>query len=223
MIMNFEQARFNMIEQQIRTWQVLEQDVIERLFAVKREQFVPAQYRNLAFAETQIPLGHGACMLSPGVEARIVNALQLKSSDHVLEIGAGSGYMAALLAVKAQHVDSVEIVPELAELARNNLSKAKISNVKVITGNGLALGTIAATMDDSYDVIVLSGALPLLPQYLSEHLKVGGRMIAIIGDETNMEVLLTLRNSEASCTASTLFETVAPSLLNAPHTTTFTL
>lgn len=221
--MNFEQARFNMIEQQIRTWQVLEQDVIERLFAVKREQFVPAQYRNLAFAETQIPLGHGACMLSPGVEARIVNALQLKSSDRVLEIGAGSGYMAALLAAKAQHVDSVEIVPELAELARSNLSKAKIGNVKVITGNGLALGTIAATMDDSYDVIVLSGALSLVPQYLTAHLKVGGRMIAIIGDETNMEVLLTLRNSEATCTTITLFETVAPSLLNAPHTTAFAL
>jgi protein-L-isoaspartate(D-aspartate) O-methyltransferase len=218
--MNFDQARFNMIEQQIKTWEVLEPEVVERLFAVKRELFVPLHYRNLAFAETQIPLGFGACMLSPAVEARIVNALHLKNSDRVLEIGTGSGYMAALLAAKAQHVDSVEIVPELAALASKNLSKAGIENVKVVIGNGLD----SATMDeDTYDVIVLSGALSLLPQYLTAHLKIGGRLVAIIGDEANMEVLLTLRESEDSCTATTLFETVAPPLLSGPHNSTFAL
>jgi protein-L-isoaspartate(D-aspartate) O-methyltransferase len=222
--MNFDQARFNMIEQQIKTWQVLEPEVVERLFAVKRELFVPLQYRNLAFAETQIPLGFGACMLSPGVEARIVNALQLKSSDCVLEIGTGSGYMAALLAAKAKYVDSIEIAPELAATARSNLSQAGIENVKVVTGNGLALATIAATMEeDTYDVIVLSGALPLLPQYLTAHLKTGGRMIAMIGDEANMEVLLTVRENENTCTATTLFETVAPLLLNGPLNSSFVL
>ncbi len=222
--MNFDQARFNMIEQQIRTWQVLPPDMLERLFAVKRELFVPLQYRNLAFAETQIPLGHGACMLSPAVEARIVNALHLKNSDRVLEIGAGSGYMAALLASKAQHVDSIEIVPELAALACKNLSKAGVENVKVVTGNGLAPGTIAATMEEeTYDVIVLSGALPLLPQYLTAHLKVGGRMIAIIGDEVNMKVLLNVRESNGLCAATTLFETVAPQLLSGPRNSTFVL
>lgn len=222
--MNLEQARFNMIEQQIRPWQVLEPGIDAQLRAVKRELFVPVQYRNLAFAETQIPLGHGACMLAPGVEARIINALHLKSSDQVLEVGAGSGYMAALLAAKAQHVDSIEIVAELATFARGNLAKAGVNNVKVVVGNGLALATLAATMeDDIYDVIVLSGSLPLLPQYLTAHLKIGGRMIVIVGDEVNMEVQLVVRVNAASSTAVSLFETVAPALLNGPRSTGFTL
>src|SRR5262245_42443982 len=129
--MNFEQARFNMIEQQIRPWRVIDADFTERLFAVKRELFAPAQYRNLAFADTQIPLGHGACMLSPGVEVRMIDVLHLKAADRVLEIGTGSGYMAALMATKVRHVDSIEIVPELAALATQNLAKAKIANVAV--------------------------------------------------------------------------------------------
>ena len=218
--MNLEQARFNMIEQQIRPWQVLEPGVEAHLFAVKRELFVPAPYRNLSFADTQIPLGHDAFMLAPGVEARIFNALHLKASDHALEVGTGSGYMAALLAAKAQKVDSIEIVPALADTARSNLKSAGIKNVRVITGNGLDSSTME---DETYDVIVLSGSLPLLPQFLTAHLKIGGRMIAITGDEINMEVQLLERDSESSCSTATLFETVAPPLLNGPRTTAFSL
>lgn len=219
MNMDFDKARFNMIEQQIQPWQVLEPGVEAQLFAVKREQFVPARYRNLAFAETQIPLGYGACMLLPGVEARIISVLHLKTRDSVLEIGTGTGYMAALLAAKAQHVDSVEIVPELADAARANLANARFTNVTVRVGNGLD----PATIQGSYDVIVLSGSLPLLPQFLTRHLRPGGRMIAIIGDEVNMEVQLIVRGSESSCATVALFETVAPGLRNGPHANSFSL
>lgn len=217
--MNFDQARFNMIEQQIQTWQVLAPDMIERLFAVKRELFVPVAYRNLAFAETEIPLGQGAHMLLPGVEARMVNALQLKATDRVLEIGTGSGYMAALLAARALHVDSIEIVPELAVTARANLKAAGVSNVDVRIGDGLAPDAI----DGTYDAIVLSGSLPLLPHHLTANLKVGGRMIAIIGNEVAMEVQLMNRASETSCTATPLFETVAPALKDAQRHSSFAL
>ena len=210
MTMNLDKARFNMIEQQIRTWEVMAPDMIDRLFVVKREKFVPVRYRNLAFAETEIPLGHGAHMLSPGVEARMVNALNLKPTDRVLEIGTGSGYMAALLAVRAQHVDTVEIVTELATSASANLGKAGIANVRVIVGDGLD----PVVIHGSYDVIVLSGALPLVPHHLTVNLKIGGRMIAIVGDEANMEVQLMVRDSASSCQATSLFETVAPALKN---------
>jgi protein-L-isoaspartate(D-aspartate) O-methyltransferase len=217
--MNFEQARTNMIKQQINAWQVLEPEVKDSLYAVKREQFVPARYRNLAFAETQIPLGHDAFMLLPGVEGRMVDALRLKASDRVLEIGTGSGYMAALLAAKAQHVDSIEIVPELAAAARANLANAQVANVTVKVGNGLD----PATIQDTYDAIVLSGSLPLLPQHLTTRLEAGGRMIAIIGTEVNMEVQLIVRGCESSCTTTSLFETVAPPLRSGPREAIFTL
>ncbi len=217
--MNFDKARFNMIEQQIRTWQVLAPDMIDTLFAVKRELFAPARYRNLAFAETEVPLGHGAHMLSPGVEARMINALKLKRTDRVLEIGTGSGYMAALMAAKVHHVDTIEIVPELAATARANLKTAGVSKVDVKLADGLA----ADAIEGSYDVIVLSGALPLVPNHLTAHLKVGGRMVGIIGDEAKMEVQLILRTSESACTATPLFETVAPMLKNAAATSTFQL
>lgn len=217
--MNFEQARTNMIKQQINAWQVLEPEVKDHLYAVKREQFVPARYRNLAFAETQIPLGHGAYMLLPGVEARMVNALRLKASDRVLEIGTGSGYMAALLAAKARHVDSIEIVTELAAAARANLANAQVANVTVKLGNGLD----PATIQDSYDAIVLSGSLPQLPQHLTARLAAGGRMIAIIGTGVNMEVQLIVRGSESSRTTTSLFETVAPPLQYGPQLGAFVL
>ena len=217
--MNFDQARFNMIEQQILPWQVLTPETMDWLFAVKRELFVPRAYRNLAFAETEIPLGDDASMLLPGVEARMVNALQLKATDRVLEIGAGSGYVAALLAARAQHVDTIEIVTELASKASANLGKAGVSNVRVIVGDGLD----PAVIHGVYDVIVLSGSLPLVPHHLTANLKIGGRMIAIIGDEVAMEVQLILRQGGSSCTATPLFETVAPALKNSQPPAAFAL
>ena len=217
--MNFDQARYTMIKQQICGWQVVEPDVADSLFAVKREQFTPARYRNMAFTETQIPLGHGACMLMPGVEARMVNALHLKASDRVLEIGTGSGHMAALLAAMAQQVDSIEIVPELVATARANLASAQVANVTVKAGDGLD----PAAIKDDYDVIVLSGSVPLLPQHVSAHLKVGGRMVAIVGEGVNMEVQLIVRASESSYTTTNLFETVAPPLQYGPQRSTFAL
>lgn len=217
--MNFEQARTNMINHQICAWNVPDANLKDALFAVKREQFVPARYRNLAFAETQIPLGHDAVMLPPGVEARIANALHLKASDRVLEIGTGSGYMAALLAAQARHVDSIEIVPELAAIARDNLRAAQVANVTVATGNGLD----PAMIRDTFDAIVISGSLSQLPQHLSAHLAAGGRLIVIIGTGVNMEVQLIVRGSGASCSTKSLFETVVPPLRSSMQRSAFIL
>jgi protein-L-isoaspartate(D-aspartate) O-methyltransferase len=217
--MNIEQARFNMVEQQIRSWEVLDPQVIDQLFAVKRELFVPARYCNLAFADTEIPLGHGAAMLAPRIEARAVNALKLKPTDKVLEIGTGSGYFAALLAAHAQQVHSVEIVPELVSFAKENLSKAGVANVKVENRDGLHLGTDIG----QYDIVVLSGAVSLVPPELTSHLKIGGRLLAFVGDALNMEAQLIVRSNETTFTVTSLFETVVPMLVNGPHPSRFSI
>jgi protein-L-isoaspartate(D-aspartate) O-methyltransferase len=215
--MNIEQARFNMIEQQIRSWEVLDPEVIERLSVVKRERFVPARYSNLAFAETQIPLGHGAHMLAPVIEARMAQGLNLKQSDRVLEIGTGSGYFAALLAARAAQVHSIEIVPVLAEFARQNLAAADVTNVTVETGDGLK----PAAQTGDYDVIVLSGAVTLVPPHLAARLKPGGRLLAIVGTAPSMEVQLIERSGESVFTVTQLFETVVPMLINGQQASAF--
>jgi protein-L-isoaspartate(D-aspartate) O-methyltransferase len=217
--MNIEQARFNMVEQQIRTWEVLDPQVIDQLFAVKREQFVPARYRNLAFADTEIPLGHGAAMLAPRIEARAANALKLKPTDKVLEIGTGSGYFAALLAAHAQQVHSLEIVPELVSFANDNLDKARIANVTVENCDGLSAGAEIG----QYDVVVLSGAVSLVPPELTSHLKIGGRLFVFVGDALNMEAQLIERSNDATLTVVSLFETVVPMLVNGPHPSRFSI
>jgi len=209
--MNIEQARFNMIEQQIRPWNVLDQDVLDMLHVVKREQFVPKAYENLAFADVEIPLPGGEAMFNPKVEARMVQEIAVKKHENVLEIGTGSGYMAALLAHTAGHVTSVEIQPESVALARQNLTAAGIGNVNVEEGNG-AQGWAAGTQ---YDAIVVSGALPVLPESLVKQLKVGGRMIAIIGEAPAMSCQLVTRTSETAHDAVKLFETVAKPLTGA--------
>jgi protein-L-isoaspartate(D-aspartate) O-methyltransferase len=211
--MNFEQARFNMVEQQIRPCEVLDQDVLDILMTVRREQFVPAGYRQLAFADVGIPLGHGAAMLPPTIEARILQALQLRKSDKVLEIGTGSGHMAALLAARADHVYSVERVPELAVTARDNLLRAGFDNVTVEEGDG-AQGWLPRA---PYDVIVLSGSVEVLPQSLLQQLKPGGRLLAVVGDGPLMEVRFVSRTGQDCFTAATLFETSIAPLVNAPR------
>ena len=189
--MNFEQARFNMVEQQLRPGKVLDPDVLEVLFVVKREEFVPPAHRRLAFADTQIPLGgdEGACMFAPRVEAHALQTLAMKKHENVLEVGTGSGYMAALLGVHADHVWSIEIDPRLADTARDNLRRAGVTNVSVEVGNGLA-GLAAHA---PYDAIMVSGAVVAVPQVLLDQLKPEGRLFAIEGVAPAMEAVLYTR------------------------------
>ncbi|HEX8788229.1 MAG TPA: protein-L-isoaspartate O-methyltransferase [Telluria sp.] len=210
--MNIEQARFNMIEQQIRPWNVLDQDILDLLFVVKREQFVPAAYQNLAFADVEIPLPGGQSMLAPKIEARFLQELGLKKAETVLEVGAGSGYMAALLAHKAAKVTTVEINPEIKDLAEKNLAKAGIQNVSVELGNG-ALGWEKGA---PYDVIVVSGAFEVLPDELLKQVKVGGRIAVIVGQPPVMEACIITRTGENSYNTVKVFETDAKYLEGAP-------
>jgi len=205
--MNIEQARFNMIEQQIRPWDVLDQEVLSLLAVVKREKFVPAGFTTLAFADFEIPLPGGQHMLSPKLEARILQELNVRKHESVLEIGAGSGYMAALLAHRARHVLSIDIRPELAELARANLAANGVSNAEVATGDAVK-GWPAA---GPYDVICVSGGLPTLPRELLDQLKIGGRLSAFVGGLPVMKAQIVTRVGETEFRVAELFETyVAP-------------
>lgn len=215
--MNIEQARFNMIEQQIRPWNVLDQDVLDALHVVKREQYVPAACASLAFADTEIPLGNGATMLNPKIEARILQDLQIKKHENVLEIGAGSGYMAALLANKARHVTAVEINTALKEMAQQNLAKANVTNVTVELGNGSEGWTTGAP----FDVIVISGALEVLPEVFKKQLKVGGRIAAIVGVAPVMQCVIITRVAEAAWDTVQVFETNIKALAAAPQPSHF--
>jgi protein-L-isoaspartate(D-aspartate) O-methyltransferase len=215
--MNIEQARFNMIEQQIRPWDVLNLGVLELLAVVKREDFVPPQHRALAFVDTEVPLPNGQCMLAPKVEARLLQELAVHKHERVLEIGAGSGYMAALLAHKAQQVTTLEIDPELAAFASANLRRAGAANVNVVTADGS--GGLAG--DGPFDVILLSGSVAEVPQALLSQLKVGGRLAAIVGSEPVMRALLITRTGDQGLERRVLFDTVAQRLRGFPEPTRF--
>ncbi|MCS0631540.1 protein-L-isoaspartate O-methyltransferase [Telluria mixta] len=210
--MNIEQARFNMIEQQIRPWNVLDQDVLDLLHVVKREQFVPAAYQNLAFADVEIPLPGGEAMLAPKFEARILQETGVKKHETVLEIGTGSGYMAALLAHRAAKVTTVEINPETAEQAKKNLANAGVHNVTVEVGNGAQGWEKGAP----YDVIVISGALEVLPEAILKQVKVGGRVAAIVGQAPVMEASIITRTGEDAYSTVKVFETNVRYLSGAP-------
>jgi protein-L-isoaspartate(D-aspartate) O-methyltransferase len=215
--MNIEQARFNMIEQQIRPWDVLDQDVLNLLSIVKRENFVPAAYRNIAFADLDVPLPGGERMLAPKIEARVLQELAVHKGETVLEIGTGSGYMAALLAHRGRSVTSIEISPELADLARQNLAANGVTNAEVITGDG-ALGW---TEGAPYDVICVSGGLPIMPQELLEQLKIGGRIAAFVGVAPVMKAQIVTRVDEKQFRVSDVFETLIAPLRNAVHPSLF--
>ena len=216
--MNLEQARYNMVEQQLRPWDVLDQGVLDLLYVVKREDFVPQPYRQLTFSDSEIPLGHGACMLPPKIEARALQALKLRKSDRVLEIGTGSGYMAALLAAHAAQVWTVDIVPELAEAAAQRFKQLDISNIGTAAGDASNGWPAQAP----YDAIMVSGALPALPQVLLDQLKVGGRLLCFIGDAPLMETRLITRQSLYDFHTEVLFETQVPTLFCAPPPSRFT-
>lgn len=213
--MNIEKARFLMIEQQIRPWDVLDQDVLELLLVVRREAFVPLAYRALAFADSEIPLPHGEQMMTPKLEARILQELAIKKHENVLEIGAGSGYLAALLAYKARHVTTLEIQPELKALAQQNLADYGVSNVEVIEADGAQGYAGANQVNAPYDVIVVSGSLPVVPDTLLAQIKVGGRMFVIVGNAPAMTAQIITRVSDISYNTVNLFETMVQPLRNA--------
>lgn len=208
-----ESARFNMIEQQIRPWEVLDHGVLKLLSVVRREDYVPAAYRDLAFADIEIPLSsNGQAMLPPRLEARMLQELALRNTDTVLEVGTGSGFMAALLAARAEFVYSVEIDPALADQARANLAAAGVANVQVETGDGSAGWPAKAP----YDVIVLSGSTPVLADTLRAQLNIGGRLIAVVGEAPAMQMQLVTRVDETTYKTVGVLETVVAPLVNAP-------
>ena len=223
--MNFEQARFNLIEQQIRPWDVLDTTVLQLLSVVKREDFVPAAHRGLAFADLEIPLSApsdlamslGQCMLAPRLEARLLQDAAVQPHESVLEIGTGSGYMAALLAHKARHVVTLEIDSALAQTARENLRKAGVQNVEVRHADGAALGANTG----KFDVIMLSGSVTMVPDALLALLNVGGRLCGILGDEPVMRATIVTRSSTTALRSVQSWDTVAPRLQNFPEPSRF--
>ena len=208
--MNFEQARYNMIEQQLRPWKVLDPDVLDVLHVVKREEFVPAAHRRLAFADTEIVLGNGTLMFPPKLEAHALQSLAMKKHENVLEVGTGSGYMAALLGAHADHVWSMELDAQQAETARANLQRAGVSNVVVEVGNGLA----GLADHAPFDAVMVSGAVSRVPQVLLDQLKPGGRLFAFEGDEPAIEAALYTRVGDG-VRRIVVFETVVPALREA--------
>jgi len=215
--MNIDQARFNMIEQQIRTWDVLDPEVLRLLSEVKRERFVPEGHRELAFADLEIPLGEGQSMWQPKLEARVVQDLEIRPGDSVYEVGTGSGYLCALLARTAKQVTSVEIRPAFTESARKALEAEGIRNATLLEGDG----SLAPVGEASYDVIVLTGSTPVLPQAFLDRLNPGGRLFAIVGDSPVMKALLVRQGARGEFERVELFETVVKLLDNAQQPARF--
>jgi len=215
--MNVEQARSNMIEQQIRPWEVLDQDVLDLLYVVPREAFVPAAMRNLAFIDMELPIGEGERMWAPKIEARALQALALHKSDRVLEVGTGSGYLTALLAHRAAQVCSVEIKPALAAFGRANIERHGVQNVTLETGDA-ARGWVAGA---PYDVIVLTGSVPVVPKALLGQIAPGGRLFAVVGEGPIMTAQLITCLAPESYRGTGLFETVLDPLVNCEQPSRF--
>ncbi|MDP3609747.1 MAG: protein-L-isoaspartate O-methyltransferase [Methylophilus sp.] len=212
-----ETARFNMIEQQIRTWDVLDPTVLQLLHDVPREHFVPATYQGLAFADLEIPIGHGQSMLSPKLEGRMLQALSIQKTDHVLHVGTGTGYLTALIAKLAKTVVSVEIEPALSALAAQHLQQQGIENVSLVVGDA-AQGWAASA---PYDVIVFGASSPVEPAQVRRQLTIGGRMLIILGTAPVMCATLIQRISEHGFKEDVLFETCIAPLVNATQAQSF--
>ena len=215
--MDIEQARYNMVEQQIRPWDVLNQAVLDLLSRVRREDYVPAAHQALAFVDMEIPLGHGQTMWTPKLEARALQELAVRPTDRVLEIGTGSGYLTALLASQAAEVVSVDIVPEFTAAATQKLRAHGFDNVALHPGDA------AHDWPDEagFDVIVLTGSTPLLSEAFRRRLHVGGRLFAIVGEAPVMQAQLVTCTAPGAFRSVTLFETCVAPLLNAPHPAAF--
>ena len=217
--MDLDQARFNMIEQQIRPWEVLDPQVLELLMAVRREDFVPTAHRALAFVDMEIPTGHapGQVMLAPRVQARLVQDLAVKKTDKVLEIGCGTGYTTALLAHLGAQVLALEIDAALAQQAQANLQRAGVANAQVRQADG----SRGAASDGPFDVILLSGSVAEVPQTLLEQLSVGGRLAAIVGDEPMMRATVITRSGAQSFVRTQPWDANAPRLSGFAETPAF--
>jgi len=222
--MNLEQARSNMVEQQIRTWEVLDQDVLDLLYAVPREEFAPPACRNLAFTDMEIPIGEGERMWPPKMEARVLQELTVKRTDRVFEVGTGSGYLTALLAHRAAHVYSVEIRPALAALGSANIARHGLDNVTLHVGDGARGIAPGFPYAGPYDVVVLTGSVPLLPRAVLELLAPGGRAFAVVGDAPAMTARIYTCATGTSGTFRTveLFETLLAPLANCERPSRFT-
>ena len=218
-VLNFEEARHNMIVQQIQPWNVRDDKVLDLLQRLPREDFVPADYKIHAFSDINIPLGNGQEMMSPKLEAYMLQALQIQEQDKVLEVGTGTGYVTALLASQARHVITVDIDADASKRAEEKLSAHQITNVTYDVGDA-ALGW---DNQKPYDVIVITGSLPILPETFQRSLNVGGRLFAIVGDAPAMEVLLITRTKNNEWTHEVLLETDIPALINAAEPERFVL
>ena len=216
-LQNVEQARYYMIEQQIRPWDVSDATVLELLATVKREDFVPLAQKTLAFVDMAVALPGGQFMLPPRVQARLLQDAAVTSTDKVLEIGTGSGYMAAMLARLAQRVISLEIDPEIADMARANLQRAGVHNVEVRQADG----SKGAASDAPFDVILLGGSVAEVPQTLLAQLKIGGRLVAIVGEEPIMHAQVITRTSETNYISVEKWDDNAPRMANFPEPTAF--
>lgn len=210
-------ARFNMIEQQIRTWEVLDPVVLATLNDIPREAFVPEDYRGLAFADIEIPLADGQQMLSPKIEGRFLQALQLTKNDHVLQVGVGSGYLSALMAAHCAKVTALEVSPRLCQSAQHTLRKEGVHNVAVIEADGHQGYPAAAP----YDAMVFTASSPLEPEGLRRQLAIGGRLLIVLGQAPVMQATLIQRVAENSYKQDVLFETSLPEMVNATHAAAF--
>ena len=217
--LDFEKARFNMIEQQIRTWEVLDRRVLDVVASLPREDFVPERYRRLAYADLSLPIGHDQVMMPPKVEARMLQALDVQPADKVLEVGTGSGFVTACLARLGGHVHSVEILESFLGPARRRLEAHGITNVTLENGDAARGWSRHAP----YDVIAVTGSLPEMEEAFKLQLAVGGRLFVIVGEEPVMEARLYTRVGEDAWSMDSLFETVVPPLINAPRPRRFVL
>ncbi len=217
--MNFEQARFNMIEQQIRTWEVLDQDILNLVMEVHREDFIPEEYKQLALADTQIPLAHGQITMTPKVEARLLQSVDIQTKDKVLEIGTGCAYLTALMAKMAHEVTSVDIYSVFTEQAAKKLKQYNIENVKLENGDVIK----GWESSSPYDVIVVTGSVPLLEAHYQEQLAPKGRSFIVVGNSPVMDALLISRVGNNEWAKEILFETEITPLIGAKEAKKFQL
>ena len=213
MSLDFNSARLNMVQQQVRTWGVLDPEILDLLLTIPRELFVPPSFRSLAFSDTDIPIGYGQVMLPPKIVGRILQSIKPNASGTVLEVGTGTGYMTALLSKLAKKTVSIEIILELATAAQNNLEALHLENIRLECGDAVT----GWLQHAPYDVIILTGSVPRLPDSLKEQLIPGGRLFAVVGEPPVMSAMLITRVDEIQWKKESLFETDIPPLINAPQ------